>query len=74
MVQLTSVLETKYLSKDMTLCDIEGIKVDSGNAVLVDFGDCEHWVPKSACEYGLSEDGEDSLIAIKDWKYEELGL
>lgn len=73
MTDLTPI-DTQLLPQDMTVCEIEGIKQETDKAVLVDFGDCEHWIPKSCCEYGVEKDSGLLIVAIKDWKYNELGL
>lgn len=72
MIEITEKLGAIPLN--MTICEIEGIKQETSKAVLVDFGDCEHWIPKSVCHYGLDNTLGIPVIAIEDWKYEELGI
>ena len=68
------ILETNWLDDDMTIAEFYEIKSETEKSVLVDFGDVEHWIPKSVCEYGLDKDTNIPIIAIKDWKYKQLNL
>ncbi len=68
------ILDTTDLLAEYTICDAKSIKNETTKSVFVDFGDCEHWIPKSLCKYGKDLETGGLIVAVKDWKYKELGL
>lgn len=47
--------------------EYDEVKAETSLAWLVDFGDVEHWLPKSQCDI----DRETSTIAIEEFIYNE---
>jgi len=56
-----------------TACEFTKVITNQPKSIFVDFGDVNHWIPKSVCTVGVDQAGKNKIL-IKDSKYRELGL